>query len=119
MNYSLKIKWDCFRLTRLYFLRINDAYTWYELDFCNVGVYFKMAKSSRMNRLSKYVKESNIKSMVHVYKTLQYSLEMGSLCLGEQRHNGRTSIKHHKASEIISFWLHVIFEHYEPCNTMH
>lgn len=68
-----------------------------ELDFfvtC-VGI-FKMAKPSRMNRHFEIcekmiLKWSSFKSMVHFYKTLQFSLEfgicvwvyeMGRLCLG-------------------------------------
>lgn len=64
----------------------------YELDFCNMGVYFKMAKPSRMNRNFeiKYICERIILRYrpvskawcIYKYKTLQFSLEIGSLCLG-------------------------------------
>lgn len=59
-----------------------------DLDFfvtC-VGI-FKMAKPSRMNRHFEICEKmilrwSSFKSMVHFYKTLQFSLEIGGLCLG-------------------------------------
>lgn len=66
--------------------------TWFifmnDLDFfvtC-VGI-FKMAKPSRMNRHFEICEKmilrwSSFKSMVHFYKTLQFSLEIGGLCLG-------------------------------------